>query len=144
MKILACIDFSEATDKIVTQLKLVARGNNASIILLHVSEPEPQMVGYKTGAGSVHDEVNKARREQHHQLESYVDALKQEGLDASCMMKNGAYTDTILEQGEQQQADMLVIGSHGKGLASHLLLGSVSQSIIKNAKVPVLVIPIHK
>lgn len=58
--------------------------------------------------------------------------------------------DTLLETGDARKktltavrgngADIIVIGSHGAGKIGRLLLGSVSQSVVQNAKIPVLVI----
>ena len=40
------------------------------------------------------------------------------------------------------QADMIVMGTHGRSGLSYLLLGSVSEYVIKHAKVPVMVVPL--
>jgi nucleotide-binding universal stress UspA family protein len=51
---------------------------------------------------------------------------------------------TLLHQAERLKADLLIVGSHGRGAMLHLLLGSVSEQVLKKATCPVLVVPIRK
>jgi len=47
---------------------------------------------------------------------------------------------SVVELAEELEADVVVVGSHGKGLARRLLLGSTSQQIVRDAPCPVLVV----
>lgn len=49
----------------------------------------------------------------------------------------------ILAQASSRQADLVVLGSHGRSGFQHLLLGSVTERILRKATVPVLVVPKH-
>ncbi len=52
----------------------------------------------------------------------------------------GHPTDAILETAERDAADLLVMGTHGRGGARRLLLGSVTENVVRQARVPVFVV----
>jgi nucleotide-binding universal stress UspA family protein len=51
---------------------------------------------------------------------------------------------TILEQAEKLDADVIVMGSHGRGKLFDLVVGSVSAGVMRKSPVPVLVVPARK
>jgi nucleotide-binding universal stress UspA family protein len=46
----------------------------------------------------------------------------------------------LVEEAEEANADLIVIGSHGQGAISDILLGSVSQYMVHHAAAPVLIV----
>ena len=52
----------------------------------------------------------------------------------------GEAVQTILAEAKAAKADMIVIGSHGKGAIKTLLIGSVTQKVVALSPVPVLVV----
>jgi nucleotide-binding universal stress UspA family protein len=56
-------------------------------------------------------------------------------------MIQGPTIQTILEQAEKREAEVIVVGSHGRGKLFDVVVGSVSAGVIRKAKVPVLVVP---
>ena len=50
----------------------------------------------------------------------------------------------ILEKADELEADIVVMGTHGKGALTHTFLGSVAQKVLQRIKIPVFVIPIPK
>jgi nucleotide-binding universal stress UspA family protein len=52
--------------------------------------------------------------------------------------------DAILTEAKDVGADMIVVGSHGRGAMYQLLVGSVSEGVLHRSRLPVLVIPTHK
>ena len=55
-------------------------------------------------------------------------------------VKSGNIARSILEVSDEQGSDMIVMGSRGLGLLKGVLIGSVSQKVIEEAKIPVMVI----
>jgi nucleotide-binding universal stress UspA family protein len=53
----------------------------------------------------------------------------------------GAIVDTIIEQAQRQEARFIILGTHGRGAVQHLLVGSVSEGVIRRSAVPVVVVP---
>lgn len=61
---------------------------------------------------------------------------------ASIDVLEGHAVNEILKYSEKNNCDLIVMGTHGKGLISHTLLGSVAEKVLRKTKIPVMVIPI--
>ena len=57
-------------------------------------------------------------------------------------MPEGHPSEDIIKTAEAYEADLIVVGTHGRTGLMHLLVGSVSEHVIRNSKVPVLVVPL--
>ena len=55
-------------------------------------------------------------------------------------VKSGHIARSILEVAEEEQSDMIIMGSRGLGLFKGALIGSVSQKVVEESKVPVMVV----
>ena len=55
-------------------------------------------------------------------------------------VKSGNIARSILDVADEQGSDMIVMGSRGLGLLKGVLIGSVSQKVIEEAKIPVMVV----
>jgi nucleotide-binding universal stress UspA family protein len=71
---------------------------------------------------------------------SYAESVASKaGVDIETLILEGHPAEEILSFAEKQQVDMIVVGSLGKTDIERFLIGSVSEKVIRNAKVPVLV-----
>ena len=61
---------------------------------------------------------------------------------ASIDMIEGNPVNEILKYAENNHCDLIVMGTHGKGILTHAILGSVAEKVIRKSKIPVMVIPI--
>jgi nucleotide-binding universal stress UspA family protein len=61
---------------------------------------------------------------------------------SSVQVIEGDPAGEILEKADQLKVDMVIMGSHGKGLLRHAFLGSVSEKVLNRIKIPVFIIPI--
>jgi nucleotide-binding universal stress UspA family protein len=61
--------------------------------------------------------------------------------EARCAKRGATIWETILEQAAETDADVIVVGSRGRGTIQSLLLGSVSRALLRHADRPVLVVP---
>jgi nucleotide-binding universal stress UspA family protein len=139
--IVAALDFSEVTEQVVEQAAGLARAFGCAVYLLHVEPPDPEFVGYEPGPQHVRDNVAHGIASDRHQAHVLRDRLKEGGLDAHGLVIQGPVAEKILEEADRLEADLIVLGSHGHGAMYHLLLGSVSEMVIKDARCPVLVVP---
>ncbi len=73
-------------------------------------------------------------------LAPYVDTLRRVGIDVEPEVLEGPGPKAILNVAETRDADLIVVGSRGLGAVRGLLLGSVSERVIRLAKCPVLVV----
>lgn len=144
MNILVAIDFSDPTDKILRVAHRLAHSLEGSVWLVHVAEPEPDFVGYEAGPDVVRNQVARKFRKEHRVMQDYAEAMREQGIDAKAMLIQGATVETLLEMATKQQSDLIVVGSHGRGMVAEMLLGSVSRGLIKSAMCPVTVVPVNK
>ena len=112
--------------------------------LVHIYAPEPDFVGYAEYAYPGVDEREEELREEKNKIREWIDALKDRGVDASGYMREGDTVLGLLEFAEKREVNMLVIGTHGRGIVERLLLGSVAEGIIRHATLPVVVVPREK
>lgn len=139
--ILAAVDFSDVTDALIAHVATLARAFSSTVHVLHVVAPEPDFVGYKPGPEQVREQVAKTIADYHQSTRELSDRLVEQGVDAHCLVIQGPTAPKILEEAARLGADLLAIGSHGHGALRHLLLGSVSEGVVRNAPCPVLVVP---
>ena len=98
------------------------------------------------------DALNEAQREALHQANKSLveDAeelvasegkrLREDGWSGEALVRHGNPVDEILRVAEEIDADLIVLGSHGIGMAKRFLLGSVSDRVLEYATCSVLIV----
>lgn len=74
------------------------------------------------------------------EITSIVDDLTSWGFKVKAMIEKGIPLVEILRVAEAENVDGIIIGSHGKSNLKEMLMGSVSEKVIRKATVPVLVV----
>lgn len=140
-RILAAVDFSPVTGPLLEHAASLAAAFEGAVTLLHIEAPEPDFVGYGPGPQHERDFVAREHAAHHEQLRELRDSLTKQGIEAHARVIQGPTVEKILEDAERMDADVIVIGSHGHGLLRSLILGSVSEGVIKDASCAVLIVP---
>ena len=136
--ILVPIDFSDATTPVIDTAKHFATAFGSRLVLLHVTEPEPDFVGFEPGPLAVRQTVARDIKAEHQKLDALKASVNLP--DVLALHIQGPAIDKILHEAAEQQAGMIVIGSHGHGALYELLVGSVTAGVLKAAPCPVLVV----
>jgi nucleotide-binding universal stress UspA family protein len=84
--------------------------------------------------------VDQVRERRQAAAQELVQRGRREGIPVIYLVWEGEPGESILEAANAEGADMIILGSHGRGTLGRLLLGSVSQHVVKLAAVPVVVI----
>jgi nucleotide-binding universal stress UspA family protein len=133
-RVLAALDLSPAARPTVTLARRVARLFGAALRLLHVVEPArlPLTIPFAV------DEDDVYRRS--------VAAFERLGVGAGepageRVTRRGPAADSIAADAKAWGADLIVVGSHGKGWADRLLIGSVTERLLALLPATVLVVP---
>jgi nucleotide-binding universal stress UspA family protein len=136
-KIIVAIDLSDATPATLTGAIQFATPLTAQLRVLHVVEPLPSIpdVGIQLDEGEHLRLAEVGVRE-------LVDELRPE-LPLEQAVRCGAPARTVAEEATQWGADLVVVGSHGKGWVDRVLLGSTTERLLNRLPCSVLVIPIR-
>ena len=140
-KLLAALDFSEVTEKVVSQAASLAEAFSAELTLIHVAAPNPDFVGYEAGPDTERDARAHELRDEHRKLQEIAEGLRRRGITARALLIQGPTVEKILDEARQLGAGAIVIGSHGRGALHRALLGSVSEGVVRGATCPVHVVP---
>jgi nucleotide-binding universal stress UspA family protein len=139
--ILVPIDFSDVTKRVIETARTMASAFGGKLVLLHVSEPEPDFVGFEPGPMAVRTTVVRDFRVERQRLEELRSEISTAGLDVLALHIQGPLVDKVLDQAGEHHADLIVMGSHGHGALYEFLVGSVTNGVLRSAKCPVLVVP---
>lgn len=139
-QILCPVDFSETSRHAVNHAIEIARWFKSKITALYVMNPllrvDPPLFAESTGRGrTVEDEV--ALQTELHELMSTAAV----GLESEVLLDEGSPAGRILERASSLRSDLIVVGTHGRGGFDRLLLGSVTEKILRRASCPVLTVP---
>jgi nucleotide-binding universal stress UspA family protein len=153
--ILVATDLSVNSVHAFKHAVMMARRNDARIHLLHVvPEIDASMRSYISALmlkgsldqfASQHEE--EARRDLSNSLKRFAEeelANDPEDLERLVTIEvvHGHPVAKILEMADRVRADVIVMGSHGKGAIEHAFLGSVAEKVMRKSKRPVFLIPI--
>ena len=86
-----------------------------------------------SGTTAVRDERQLA-------IESIVQRARAAGAEAQGMTWDGEAGESIVDVAEAESADLIVVGTHGRGAVGRLFLGSVSDHVMRHARCPVMVV----
>jgi len=144
--LLAAIDLSPITPKVIKGAAELASALQSKLVLLHVVEPAAAYVP----VGAAMDVITAPMPVQppdlngvRERLEQLAAPLRSAGLTVETYASVSIPVDEILEQANQKDAFLLVLGSHGHGALYHLFSGSVVTSVLEKSTIPVTVIPVH-
>nr|WP_299216234.1 universal stress protein [uncultured Dokdonia sp.] len=140
-KILVPTDFSEQAENALRVAADLARKYGSEINLLHMLELPMQLVDGATG-GSKSDlpEAIFFMKLAHQKFENMMNAPFLDGINVYETAEFDGAFEGIMEYTEKYQTDLVVMGSHGATGLQELLIGSNTEKVVRNSKVPVLVI----
>ncbi len=142
--ILVPVDFSDVTHHVLDTAAKFAIAFGSRLVILNVAEPEPDFVGFEAGPPTVRIAVARDFKAEHQKLDELKTQHAAKGLEVLSLHVQGPIVEKILHEATEQKADLVVIGSHGHGALYDLLVGSVTQGVIKAAQCPVVVVPAAK
>ena len=135
-RILVAVDHSEISDRAVVAARDLAVLSKGEVWVLHLRERE---TGAKTGMLVIDETTDDANAA----VAAAVDVLAQAGVKAHGDVRNtifGYAAREIINDAEEVNADVIVMGSRGRGDLAGLLLGSTAHKVIHLSDRPVLVV----
>ncbi len=144
-KIIAAVDFSNATPGVIEMACKLAKPFSAEIHLFHVVEPEPSYTAYGFTPDefpAMHTFHEEARRRAGRKLGELLATVNSDVPTALTHLAEGSPLHSLLDYVRQTKPDLVVLGTHGHGLVASLLLGSVAEGMVRKATAPTLIVPV--
>jgi nucleotide-binding universal stress UspA family protein len=144
MKILIAIDESKFSQAAVQSVVARPWPPDTEIRVLHVVEPPSLLLGREMTAHDPEFEaVWKALREQAKALvANATEGLRKSGLNVTSALVEGNPKSQIIDVASHWQADLIVLGSHGRKGLDRFLMGSVSEAVFRHARCSVEIVRI--
>ena len=139
-------DFSEVARKALGYIKQLRQSGVEEVVVLHVFDQRElrnlAALGGLNGNWPIDLDQELTQREVEHlkNVQEIVDQLKESGLRAKAIVREGIPLREILRTAKNEQISLIVLGSHGKTNLQEVMLGSVSEGVIRHSQQPVLVI----
>ncbi len=159
--ILSPVDFSDSSARALKYAKCLATRVGARLTVIHVANPK-QLEESLSGldaierlAGALSLPPNsrsylpsiyqqpEAERSIHARMQSLLDSANGAQINAETALVQGYPSQEIVKFASENQVDLIVMGTHGRGPVGHLLLGSVAENVVRRATCPVLTVPLR-
>lgn len=141
--IFVSIDFNEQESILMDKAFELAKAFNAKIWLVHIAAPEPDFIGYDVGPQYIRDARAEDLKEEHKLLQEYAQRLNNKRVKAEGLLIQGATVEMIIQEAEKLNSDMIITGHHDHNFLYKAFVGSVSDQIIKESKIPLLLVPLE-
>ena len=158
-RILVPIDFSDVTPPVIDLARQLAKALGAEIHLIHVKEltaaAAPGTLGY--GLAGMPElapmsgvpvpgfepmpQLVPEDEDQRSKLFQWQKEIADGGIKVSLHEPTGVVPEEILNQADELNADLIVMGTHGHGAMYNLLVGSAVKGVLKHSTRPVLLVP---
>jgi len=140
-RILVPTDFSEPAHAALRWAATLAREFDSQLYLLHVV-PEPYAYPWGTELSTLPlgDILAQSEEAARQRLGELAAESKLPSARVVTRAVVGTPVDQVLALVKDEQIDLIVLGTHGRGLVGHLLLGSVAERVVRRSPVPVLTV----
>lgn len=140
-RILVPMDFSAPSDAALDYARSVATRFDASLHLLHVAEdPYRALYTAEVFVPEVEGLRDEILDDATGRLKDRLRASDVNELHATVDVAMGTPAGCIVEYAGAHEIDLIVMGTHGRGGMSHLLMGSVAERVVRTAPCPVMTI----
>ncbi len=136
-KILCPIDFSPPSRNALRYANEFAKAMNAKITVMHVIQPQPIAADVNVPYIPPEVEMEQAAKDD---MAHLVREIVSEGVLVEQVLAFGLPSDCVIAQAKKENADVIILGTHGRSGISRLLMGSTAESVIRHAACPVLVV----
>ncbi len=131
------VDFTDASMDAYEYAVQVAKWFDAPLTLVHAIEPLSYSLDF-TLTHPLQDRMNREKVEQ--RLRNLTEVLSQQGLTARYELINKPSVEAIKEVGASQQADLILMGTHGRKGLARMILGSTTFQLLEKSPYPVLTV----
>jgi nucleotide-binding universal stress UspA family protein len=135
-RLLLATDLSPTSGPATDEAFATARRLGAQLLVVSVIDA----TSLRLPGGRFRARVDQVRERRQAAAQELVERGRREGVRVKFLVWEGDPGESILEVAHAEGADMIVLGSHGRGPIGRLILGSVSRHVVQHAAVPVVVV----
>lgn len=140
-KIVVPVDGSGWSERAIPHAVDIARTNESEIILLHVFKPPAQEYIDSISLAGQEDQLQGLREERKQQLMALRNQVRSEKINVRVQFIEGTgVAGIVCDFINDEEADLVVMTSHGRTGVSRWLFGSVAQKVMQGIDVPVLIV----
>jgi nucleotide-binding universal stress UspA family protein len=140
-KILLPTDFSDVAEKALACVKQLKDAGTKEVVILHVIKKDSiNVIAQYSSIRDFREVENEVEGEARKKIARIEEELKEMGFQVKTRIETGFPFNEILRVENEENVSVIVMGSHGISNIKEILLGSVSEKVIRKAKKPVLVI----
>jgi len=143
MKMLIATDGSKSSNKAVDYGAKIAALMGAEVLgiyVINMKSLELFAMEHHDNIAGYQDENSKLRKDGEEALAYLAAECMKAGVKSSAAIVRGYPVDDIIKTAEKEKVAMIVVGNLGRSGIEHILMGSVSESIVHKAPCPVLVV----
>ncbi len=138
-KILFCTDFSDNSRPAFELAVDYAKGFGAELLILNVIDYK-EFPGYVDWAEKLHEILDNIEQSVTEHLQALVKESSESVKEVKTYCRKGSTPKVVVDLAQEENADLIVVGTHGRTGVKHLVMGSVARSILKTAHRPVLIV----
>ena len=138
-KIICALDLSEHSKTVAEYACMLAKAMNASIVAVYAAPTLTQYTGFHVPPNTIDSFVGEIVSGAEKAMAQFV-SENFEGVDTKAEVVVGYAAEELLEIAAKEDADMIVMGTHGRKGIDRILFGSVAERVVKNSHIPVLTI----
>ena len=138
-KILCALDLSDQSESVAEYAVMLAKMSGASIVAVYAAPTLTQYTGFHVPPNTIDSFVGEIVSGAEKAMTQFV-SENFEGVETKAEVVVGYAAEEILEIAAKEDADLIVMGTHGRKGIDRILFGSVAERVVKNSHVPVLTI----
>ncbi len=139
--ILVAIDFTEANKSVLKYAKKMAKEFHSTITIIHSESIQLFLDSYEINVMPSVEIIETQKKIIEDRLNQIEKEFDNENIKVKTILLEGATVKNILREAKKCEADLIITGSHKHGRFYNLLIGSTTNSLIKNSSIPILIIP---
>lgn len=138
--ILVPVDFSNYSEKALAYASEIAQSYNAQLQLLHIIEETMHPAFSVTGKSSIFDLVPGIKDDSKKRTEKMLNKFVSDKVKSKVFIQGGRAANDIIKFAKENSTDLIVIATHGLTGLEHMLLGSVTEKVVRMSHCPVFTV----
>jgi len=141
-RILVSLDGSILAENTLPYARAFAKAFNSEIVLLAVPQV-PEVKSYRAPDLAIDQIRTQTEATMDNFLGAVARSLREDGLEVRTITRGSLPVRTIVAAGDEEEVDVIMLTSRGRGGIDRLFMGSVAESVVSESDKAVLMVPVH-